>query len=123
MIVFGFSTSFALSIAARFVAGFADGISVVIRTVILRVESPEHLRGRIASVNFLFIGGSNELGALESGVAAAIFGVIPAVVGGGAITLAVVGAVAWLAPGLRRLDLGERLVHGPGVRPPAAPDP
>ena len=115
MIVFGLSTSFWLSMVAMFVAGLADGVSVVIRIVILRVESPEAMRGRIASVNFLFIGASNELGALESGVAAAIFGVIPTVVGGGVITLGVVAAVAFLAPALRRLDLGERLRDGPGM--------
>lgn len=123
MLVFGLSTSFVLSLAALFVAGLADGVSVVIRLVILRVESPEALRGRIASVNFLFIGGSNELGALESGLAASIFGVVPSVIGGGLITLGVVGAVAILAPQLRRLDLGKRLVEGPGAIPSVASAP
>ena len=115
MIVFGLSTSFVLSMVAIFVAGLADGVSVVIRILILRVESPEALRGRVASVNFLFIGASNELGALESGLAASIFGVIPTVIGGGVITLGVVAAVAFLAPALRRLDMGERLRDGPGM--------
>ena len=114
-IVFGLSSSFVLSLVALFVAGLADGVSVVIRLVVLRVESPEALRGRIASVNFLFIGASNELGALESGVAASLFGVVPAVIGGGLVTLVVVGGVALLAPQLRRLDLGQRLIDGPGV--------
>ena len=117
MLVFGFSTSFVLSLAALFVAGLADGVSVVIRLVILRVESPEALRGRIASVNYVFVGASNELGALESGIAASLFGVIPAVIGGGLVTLGVVAIVAIFAPGLRRLDLGKRLVDGPGVVP------
>jgi MFS family permease len=117
MIVFGLSTSFLLSMVAMFVAGLADGISVVIRILILRVESPEALRGRIASVNFLFIGTSNELGALESGIAASLFGVAPAVIGGGVVTLGVVAAVAIFAPALRRLDLGERLRNGPGMAP------
>jgi len=115
MLVFGLSTSFALSLAALFVSGLADGVSVVIRSLILRVESPEAMRGRIASVNFVFIGASNELGAFESGVAASIFGTVPAVVGGGILTLIVVGSVSVLLPGLRGLDLAERLRTGPGA--------
>jgi predicted MFS family arabinose efflux permease len=67
MLAFGLSTSFVLSLAALFVAGLADGVSVVIRIVIVRVESPEAMRGRIASVNHVFIGASNELGAFEVG--------------------------------------------------------
>jgi MFS family permease len=114
MLVFGLSTSFALSFAALFVSGLADGVSVVIRSLILRVESPEALRGRIASVNFVFIGASNELGAFESGVAASIFGTVPSVIGGGILTLVVVGTVSVLLPGLRRLDLADRLITGPG---------
>ena len=121
MVVFGLSTSFVLSLVALFVAGLADGVSVVIRLVILRVESPEALRGRIASVNHLFIGASNELGAFESGVAATLLGVVPSVVAGGVLTLLVVGAVALLVPDLRSLDLGRRLVEGPGARPMAVP--
>ncbi len=120
MVVFGLSTSFVLSLVALFVAGLADGVSVVIRLVVLRVESPEALRGRIASVNHLFIGASNELGAFESGVAATVLGVVPSVIAGGVLTLLVVGAVALLVPDLRRLDLGRRLVEGPGAQPMAA---
>ena len=120
MIVFGLSTSFLLSLAALFVAGLADGVSVVIRLVILRVESPEVLRGRIASVNHLFIGASNELGAFESGVAATLIGVVPSVVAGGLVTLLVVGVVAMFVPEVRRLDLGRRLLEGPGAQPMAA---
>jgi MFS family permease len=119
MVVFGFSTSFALSLVALFAAGLTDGVSMVIRLVILRVESPEALRGRIASVNHVFIGASNELGAFESGVAASLIGVVPSVVLGGVVTLVVVGSVALLAPQLRRMDLGRRLVEGPGVQPMA----
>ncbi len=117
MIVFGLSTSFVVSLVALFAAGLVDGVSMVIRLVILRVESPEALRGRIASVNHVFIGASNELGAFESGVAATIFGVVPSVVLGGVVTLVVVGLVGALAPQLRRLDLGKRLIEGPGVQP------
>ena len=120
MVVFGLSTSFLLSIAALFIAGLLDGASMVIRLVILRVESPEALRGRIASVNHVFIGASNELGAFESGVAATLLGVVPSVVFGGVVTLGVVAAVAVLAPDLRRLDLGRRLVEGPGAQPMTA---
>ena len=70
MIVFGASTVFALSLVALFVSGVTDGISMIIRNTILRVLSPERIRGRVASVNWVFIGASNELGAFESGVAA-----------------------------------------------------
>jgi MFS family permease len=119
MIVFGLSTSFVLSLVALFVAGLVDGVSMVIRLVILRVESPEVLRARIASVNHVFIGASNELGAFESGVAATVIGVVPSVILGGVVTLLVVSGVAVFAPQLRRLDLGKRLVEGPGVQPMA----
>jgi MFS family permease len=117
MIVFGLSTSFALSLLALFVAGLADGVSVVIRIVIVRVESPEALRGRIAAVNHVFIGASNELGAFESGVAATVLGVVPSIVAGGIVTLGIVAAVTVLAPQLRRLDLGRRMIEGPGAQP------
>jgi MFS family permease len=119
MIVFGLSTSFILSLVALFGAGLVDGVSMVIRLVILRVESPEALRGRIASVNHVFIGASNELGAFESGVAATVLGVVPSVIFGGVVTLVVVGGVAAFAPALRRLDLGQRLLEGPGAQPMA----
>jgi MFS family permease len=121
MLVFGLSKSFALSLVALFVSGLADGVSVVIRSVILRVESPEELRGRIASVNFVFIGASNELGAFESGVAASIFGTVPSVVGGGVLTLIVVAVVATTLPKLRNLDLAQRMIDGPGARSMPAP--
>ena len=119
MIVFGLSTTFWISMLALFGAGLVDGVSMVIRLVILRVESPEALRGRIASVNHVFIGASNELGAFESGVAASVLGVVPSVVLGGVVTLVVVSGVSVFAPQLRKLDLGRRLVEGPGVQPMA----
>ena len=121
MLVFGISTVFAISMAALFVSGLADGVSVVIRSVILRVESPEALRGRIASVNFVFIGASNELGAFESGLAASLFGVVPSIIGGGIVTLAVVAVVAATLPELRRLDLVRRIAEGPGAGGPPPP--
>ncbi len=105
MIVFGSSTIFAVSLIALVFAGITDGISMIIRNTILRVMSPERIRGRVASVNWVFIGASNELGAFESGVAARLFGTVPSVIGGGVLTLAVVATVAWLVPGLRNLDI------------------
>ncbi len=111
MIVFGLSTSFALSLIALFFSGVTDGISMIIRNTILRVLSPERLRGRVASVNWVFIGASNELGAFESGVAARLFGAVPSVVGGGIVTLVVVGLVTVAAPSLRELDLGTARPH------------
>ncbi|MFL5650471.1 MAG: MFS transporter [Chloroflexota bacterium] len=107
MIVFGLSTTFILSWVALFFSGVTDGLSMVIRNTILRVLSPERIRGRVASVNWVFIGASNELGAFESGIAASVFGTVPSVVGGGFITLAVVAAVAITVPTLRRLDIGR----------------
>ncbi|HEV7811230.1 MAG TPA: MFS transporter [Candidatus Limnocylindrales bacterium] len=105
MIVFGASTVFAVSLVALFVSGVTDGVSMIIRNTILRVLSPERIRGRVASVNWIFIGASNELGAFESGVAARAFGTVPSVVAGGVLTLAVVAATAMLVPALRTLDL------------------
>jgi MFS family permease len=105
MVVFGWSTTFALSLVTLFLAGVTDGISMVIRSTILRVMSPDRIRGRVASVNWVFIGASNELGAFESGVAARLFGTAPSVLGGGLLTLGVVAAVAGLVPALRHLDL------------------
>ena len=79
---------------------------MIIRNTILRVLSPERIRGRVASVNWVFIGASNELGAFESGIAARLFGTVPSVIGGGLLTLAVVGVTALLVPSLRSLDIG-----------------
>ena len=115
MIVFGFSTSFPLSLAALFVSGVTDGISMIIRSTIVRVLSPERIRGRVASVNWVFIGASNELGAFESGVAARVFGTSPSVMGGGLLTLAVVGVVTFMVPTLRALDLGRAAPSEPAV--------
>jgi MFS family permease len=105
MIVFGVSTFFWLSLAALFMSGVTDGISMIIRTTILRVLSPDRIRGRVASVNWVFIGASNELGAFESGVAARLFGTATSVIAGGLLTLGIVGLVAATVPSLRRLDL------------------
>jgi MFS family permease len=105
MIVFGLSTSFLLSLAALFASGVTDGISMIIRQTIVRVLSPDRIRGRVASVNWVFIGASNELGAFESGVAARLFGTATSVIAGAVLTLGVVVLVAATVPSLRRLDL------------------
>src|SRR6185503_12812592 len=81
-------------------------ISVVIRRAILRLHSPEHMRGRIAAVNMMFISASNELGAFQSGMAAAAFGTVRYVWLGGLMTILIAAGVAGLAPKLRRLHLG-----------------
>ena len=90
MIGFAFSRSFVLSGILLILSGAFDNVSVVIRGTILQLFTPDHMRGRVASVNSIFIGSSNELGAFESGVAAKIMGLVPSVVFGGCMTLAVV---------------------------------
>lgn len=105
IIVFALSKNFYLSLFALAATGMFDGISVVIRETILRLYSPEALRGRIAAVNWVFIGSSNEIGAFESGIAASWLGTVPSVWLGGLVTLLVVGVTAFLAPQLRELDL------------------
>ena len=105
MLVFGLSTTFWVSMLALFVSGVTDGVSVIIRTSIVRIFTPDALRGRVSSVNFVFIGASNELGAFESGFLARILGTVPSVVVGALVTLGVVGAVALGVPELRRMNL------------------
>jgi hypothetical protein len=90
---------------ALFFSGLFDGVSMIIREVIVRVLSPDEMRGRIAAVSWVFIGASNENGALESGVAARLLGTAPSVFWGGCVTLLVVGVVAYIMPKLRALDL------------------
>ncbi len=103
-IVFGLSTSVLLSFAALATMGAADMISVFVRSTLIQLATPDAMRGRVNAVNMLFIGASNELGEFESGVTAALFGTVPAVVIGGLGTLAVVGAWMWIFPSLRRVD-------------------
>jgi MFS family permease len=105
MLVFGLSTTFWVSMLALFVSGVTDGVSVIIRTSIVRIFTPDALRGRVSSVNFVFIGASNELGAFESGFLARILGTVPSVVVGAMVTLGVAGAVALGVPELRRMNL------------------
>ena len=102
-IVFGLSRSFPLSLAALFVLGALDNVSVVIRSALLQLLTPDELRGRVASVNALFIGTSNELGGFESGALAAAVGPVASVVAGGIGTVVTVVAIAAKWPVLRRL--------------------
>jgi hypothetical protein len=103
MIGFAMSQSFLLSFAFLFISGAADNVSAVIRSTLLQIVVPHELLGRVSSVNAIFVGSSNELGAFESGVAAKLIGVVPSVVFGGVMTLSVVVATAWRVPALRKL--------------------
>ncbi len=103
-IFFAVSRSFWLSLALLAVSGMVDNVSVVIRSTLLTLRTPEHLLGRVSAVNQIFIGSSNEIGSFESGVAAKLLGTVPSVIFGGLMTLGVVGVTAWKIPPLRRLD-------------------
>ena len=103
-IVFGLSTSFPLSLAALFFLGASDMVSVNIRSSLIQLATPDAMRGRVSSVNMLFVGASNELGEFESGTTAALLGTVPAVVLGGVGTLLVVAIWAKLFPPLRTVD-------------------
>lgn len=107
IIGFGLSTAFWLSALWLLLSGMCDGISVVLRSTILQLATPDGMRGRVSSINGLFIGSSNELGAFYAGSMARLLGLVPAVVLGGCLTLGVVATTAWRAPKLRRLDLRE----------------
>lgn len=107
MIGFGLSTSFWLSAAILLVSGMCDGVSVVLRSTILQLATPDEMRGRVSSINGIFIGSSNELGAFWSGAMARLMGLVPSVVFGGVMTIGVVVATASRAPRLRRLDLRD----------------
>jgi hypothetical protein len=107
IIAFALSTHFWLAGLLLLLSGGFDGISVVMRTTILQLTTPDAIRGRVSAINGIFIGSSNELGAFESGLAARLMGLVPSVIFGGMMTLAVVGITARLAPRLRRLDLHQ----------------
>ena len=107
VIGFALSRDFWLSVLMLMLSGMCDGVSVVLRSTILQLATPDEMRGRVSSINGIFIGSSNELGAFESGLAARLMGLVPSVVFGGFMTLAVVGVTAWKAPKLRRLDLQD----------------
>ena len=105
IIVFGVSDIFWLSVFALFMYGLTDGVSMIIRQTILQLKTPDEFRGRVASVNSIFVGSSNELGAFESGATAKLMGTVPAVVFGGAMTILTVGFTAIKFPKFRKLDL------------------
>ena len=107
-IVFALSRSFLLSLAFLAVLGAADVISVVIRHSLVQIETPDEMRGRVSAVNSLFIGTSNQLGEFESGLTAAWFGVVPAVLIGGVGTIIVVTLWVRLFPQLAGIDSLER---------------
>jgi MFS family permease len=101
-IVFGLSTSLPLSLAALLVLGASNVISVVIRHSLVQLRTPDEMRGRVSAVNSMFTGTSNQLGDFESGLTAALFGVVPAVLIGGIGTVCVAGLWMLLFPDIRR---------------------
>ena len=105
MIAFALSQNFYLSLILLLVSGMFDNVSVVIRNTIIQLQTPDEMRGRVSSVNGLFVSSSNEVGAFESGVAARFMGLVPSVIFGGTMALVVVAAVRKFAPKLRRLEL------------------
>jgi len=107
MIGFGLSTNFYLSLALLTLSGVLDGISVYLRSTIYQLLTPNEMKGRVAAVNSIFIGSSNEIGEFESGVACKFLGLVPSVVFGGCMTLLVVLIAAFRAPKLRRLNIQD----------------
>lgn len=104
IILFAISKVFWLSFAALLISGCMDGVSVIVRSTILQLKTPDELRGRVMSVNSMFINSSNELGQFESGVAAKLMGTVTSVVFGGCMTLAVVVFTWFKAPSLRKME-------------------
>jgi len=103
IVVFGLSKNFWLSLVMLMLTGVFDNLNVVIRQTLVQFITPDQMRGRVTSVNLIFIGCSNELGEFESGLAASLFGTVPAIIGGGLGTLLVVATIMKLSPQLRRL--------------------
>jgi MFS family permease len=104
IIAFGLSKSFWLSFAALFTAGVLDEVSVYVRSSLIQHLTPDHMKGRVSSVNSIFITSSNEIGAFESGLAAKLLGTVPSVVFGGLMTILVVAITWWRVPQLRQID-------------------
>ena len=107
VIAFGLSRSFWLSALILVAYGMCDGVSVVVRSTILQLATPDEMRGRVSSINGIFISSSNELGAFYAGTMARLLGLVPAVIVGGFAILAVAGMTSWKAPRLRTLDLRQ----------------
>jgi hypothetical protein len=108
ILAFASSTVFWVSFSLLLLAGAFDAVSVVVRHTILQLETPEEMKGRVAAANTMFISSSNELGAVESGIAARLIGTVPSVYFGGVVTLLVVAVVAIRNPALRRMSLGDK---------------
>jgi MFS family permease len=115
-ILFGVSRSLILSLVALVLVGATDMVSVIVRATLVQIATPDEMRGRVNSVDMVFIGASNELGQFESGLTAQWFGTVPAVVLGGIGTLAVTALWAWKFPELRNADklttVQEKTVQG-----------
>ncbi|HOW30943.1 MAG TPA: MFS transporter [Bacteroidales bacterium] len=107
IVLFAVSVNFYLSLILLVLSGAVDNVSVIIRGTILQLVTPDEMRGRVASVNSIFIGSSNELGSFESGLAAKLMGLVPSVVFGGGMTLLIAGLTARLAPKLRTFELRQ----------------
>ena len=103
-IVFGLSRNLWLSVAALLIVGASDMVSVIVRSTVVQLATPDEMRGRVSAVNMLFIGASNEFGQFESGITAQWMGTVPAVVAGGVGTIIVVALWSWLFPALRHVD-------------------
>jgi len=115
MILFALSKNFYLSLFLLALSGMFDNISVIVRHTILQLYTPDHMRGRVASVNSVFIGSSNEIGSFESGLAAKLMGLIPSVIFGGGMTLLITGITARLSPVLRKMQLLDQVKNGEDV--------
>ncbi len=105
IIFFALSKNFYLSLFLLLLSGMFDNVSVIIRATIIQLYTPDEMRGRVSSVNGIFIGSSNELGSFESGLAATLMGLVPSVIFGGSMTLIVVAAIRSFAPKLKKLKL------------------
>jgi MFS family permease len=115
MILFALSKNFYLSLFLLALSGMFDNISVIVRHTILQLYTPDHMRGRVASVNSVFIGSSNEIGSFESGLAAKLMGLIPSVIFGGGMTLLITGVTARLSPVLRKMHLSDQVKNSEDV--------
>lgn len=111
IIIFGLSKNFWISVVALFFSGITDGISVVIRQTILQLYTPDNMRGRVSSVNSIFVGSSNELGAFESGLTSRLMGVVPAVVFGGIMTIVVAFTMGIKSPEFRNLNIEKDIAE------------
>lgn len=105
IIVFGLSKNIYLSFGVLMIGGAFDAVSMVIRQSILQFKTPEHLKGRVSSVNSIFVSSSNELGAFESGVAASLLGLVPAILFGGTMTIITVIVIAISIKAIRKVEL------------------